>query len=91
MSDISAKRFLVGGKVQGVYYRRSAQKCAQELRLAGWVRNLPDGSVEAYACGPYDALECFAAWLQRGPKFARVSRVDIEPAEVVELDGFEVR
>ncbi len=73
-------RFLVEGRVQGVFYRVWTQAQAQELSLRGWVRNLPDGRVEALAVGAADDLDELERRLQQGPPSARVSRVLREAA-----------
>lgn len=69
---------LVTGRVQGVFYRASALEEAQRLGLTGWVRNLPDGGVEAVAEGPREAVEGFVAWCREGPPAARVDDVRVE-------------
>jgi acylphosphatase len=66
----------IRGKVQGVSYRESARIEALRLGLTGWVRNLPDSSVEAVVEGPVEALEAFVTWCHRGPTLARVSGVE---------------
>ena len=65
-------RCYISGTVQGVWYRASAKEQADELNLTGWARNLPDGRVEVVACGSEKQLEVFYAWLQHGPKRAKV-------------------
>jgi acylphosphatase len=67
---------IVHGRVQGVFFRASAREEAERLGLGGWVRNLPDGTVEVDAAGAEGALRDFAAWLDRGPRGARVDRVE---------------
>lgn len=67
-------RFIVSGRVQGVGFRWSAQRRAEDLGLAGWVRNLPDGRVEVMAAG--DRLAELEEWLQEGPRWARVEAVE---------------
>jgi acylphosphatase len=67
----------VRGRVQGVWYRGSMQEEARRRRLTGWVRNRPDGSVEAEAQGPHDEIEALAAWARRGPTGARVDDVAV--------------
>jgi acylphosphatase len=67
---------VISGLVQGVFYRQSAVDEARSLGLDGWVRNLPDGSVEAEAEGERAAVEAFVAWCRRGPPSARVDRVE---------------
>jgi acylphosphatase len=71
---------LVYGCVQGVGFRYRARAEAVRLGVTGWVRNRPDGSVEAVAEGKCDAVATFAAWCRTGPPAARVSRVDEAPA-----------
>lgn len=70
-----AARFLVTGRVQGVFYRASTREAALRLGLDGVARNLPDGSVEVIASGDAAALEQLAVWLQQGPPMANVQAV----------------
>jgi acylphosphatase len=67
---------LVAGRVQGVGFRWAAQARALELHLHGWVRNLPDGRVEAEFEGDRDALDVMEAWCRQGPRAARVDLVE---------------
>ncbi|HEX3395547.1 MAG TPA: acylphosphatase [Steroidobacteraceae bacterium] len=69
------RRFLVIGKVQGVYFRHSARLEANRLNLRGSARNLPDGSVEVVAQGSAAAVAALHQWLKRGPAQARVDNV----------------
>jgi acylphosphatase len=73
--DEVVRRFLVFGKVQGVYFRHSARIEAKRLNLRGFARNLPDGSVEVVAHGAPAAVEELRAWLGRGPAQAKVAEV----------------
>jgi acylphosphatase len=68
---------VVRGRVQGVWFRASCRDEGERLGLAGWVRNCEDGSVEAAAEGPREALEEWVAWCRRGPPAARVTAVDL--------------
>jgi len=68
----------VSGRVQGVWFRASTRDKAEELSLKGWVRNLPDGRVEAVFEGDDRAVEEMVEWCRHGPPMARVDRVDIE-------------
>ena len=88
---IIAKHYRVFGRVQGVFYRSSARGEALDLGLVGWVRNLADGSVEAYACGKAESLRQFEAWLATGPCHAEVREVVVSAAAVEVLSDFEVR
>jgi acylphosphatase len=81
-------RCLVGGRVQGVYFRASARDQAQRLGVSGYARNLPDGRVEVLACGPRHALAVFKAWLHRGPAAADVTTVECESVARELSDGF---
>lgn len=69
------RRFLVVGRVQGVFYRAATQDTARRLGLTGWVRNLADGNVELVACGNAAKLEEMEQWLWQGPPHARVAQV----------------
>jgi len=68
----------VSGRVQGVWFRASTRDKAEELSLKGWVRNLPDGRVEAIFEGDDRAVEEMVEWCRHGPPMARVDTVDIE-------------
>jgi len=85
------KRFVVTGRVQGVFYRGSARDTARRLGLGGWVRNCSDGSVELVACGEARALAELEEWLWQGPEQARVEAVLQEAVELKHFAGFEVR
>ena len=83
MSDAKqARRYFVSGSVQGVGFRYFAQNVAEKLHLSGFVRNLHDGRVEAFACGTVKQLDEFRAALERGPRFSKVEHVVEEPAEI---------
>jgi acylphosphatase len=70
-----ARRFVVSGKVQGVFFRASTAKIAEPLGVRGFARNLPDGSVEVLALGDAESLATLAGWLRQGPPLARVDDV----------------
>lgn len=77
---MSAARFLVSGRVQGVSFRAATREQAERLGLRGHARNLADGRVEVLAIGSDEALERLAQWLRHGPPLARVERVEREAA-----------
>jgi acylphosphatase len=77
-----AKRYLVSGMVQGVGFRYFAQHAAEKLQLRGYVRNLRDGRVEAYAIGTLEQLASFRAALEHGPRFSSVAEVHEEAARL---------
>ncbi|MCB0589508.1 MAG: acylphosphatase [Phaeodactylibacter sp.] len=81
----------IKGKVQGVWYRASARRKAEELSLSGFVRNEADGSVYAEAEGDEEALQAFVRWCKQGPEMARVEKVDVEEAPLRGSELFEVQ
>lgn len=88
---LAARRFLVSGKVQGVFFRASTARRAEELGLRGYARNLPDGRVEVLAVGNATSLQSLAGWLRQGPPRARVTAVVAEEqaaAEFLDLPDF---
>lgn len=72
-----ALRAWVSGRVQGVGFRQATVEQAQRLGVSGWVRNLPDGRVEAWLEGEEPHVDALAAWLRKGPPAAAVTRVEI--------------
>jgi acylphosphatase len=88
---ISCRRFLISGRVQGVFFRAGTQAEARRLGLAGHASNRPDGSVEVVARGERDAVEELAVWLRHGPSRARVDSVAQESIDCEALDGFTIR
>jgi acylphosphatase len=91
--DEVVRRFLVIGKVQGVFFRHSARLEAKRLYIRGVARNLPDGSVEVLAQGSVAAVNALHEWLKRGPVQARVD--DVQESDAGDrkdeiTSGFEV-
>lgn len=83
---------IIRGRVQGVWYRASAQRHAESLNLVGWVSNRPDGAVELVAEGPPPALEDLERWCAEGPPMARVTELETRRgAASGEFSSFEVR
>jgi acylphosphatase len=82
---------LVHGSVQGVGFRVSLLRAATARGVAGWVRNRPDGTVEAVLEGAPDVVESVVAWCRRGPRGAVVERLEVHREEPEGLAGFGVR
>ncbi len=85
------KRLVVHGAVQGVFFRATARRRADDLGVAGWVRNCPDGTVEAVVEGDPDAVERMVRFCRVGPEGARVDGMDEHDEPVEGLEGFGVR
>jgi acylphosphatase len=83
MQSLVARKFLISGDVQGVGYRFFAQRAAARHQVVGYVRNCPDGTVEALAEGPANNVESFKHDLAAGPQWALVQQVEeinLEPS-----------
>jgi acylphosphatase len=83
-------RCTIFGKVQGVFYRANTKNQAQKLGITGWVRNLPDGNVEALICGDENALLAMQQWLSTGPMLAHVTQIKIEESDEMVLEEFQI-
>ena len=83
-------RVHVRGRVQGVFFRMETRNRARSLGLAGWVRNCPDGTVEAVFEGDRARVESMVDWCARGPAGARVEGVDVKWEEPAGERGFAV-
>ena len=79
------------GRVQGVWFRANTKEMADKLGLKGWVRNMPDGSVEAVFEGDDENVEKAIEWCHRGPPLARVDRVEVEYEEPQGETEFRIR
>ena len=86
-----ARHVRVTGHVQGVFYRAWAQGQARELAISGWIRNCPDGSVEAHLQGEERDVDRMIDRMRRGPSNARVDDVAVEESEVGDAGRFELR
>lgn len=84
-------RVFVSGRVQGVFFRATTTEEASQLGLSGWVKNLPDGRVEAVFEGDPDAVADMIQWCHTGSPRAQVEDVDVVEEEPAGIDGFEVR
>ena len=71
----------ISGKVQGVFFRSSTKDMAKKSGLFGWVRNLPDGRVEAVFEGKKDSIEKMLDWCRKGPEYAKVMEVEVVPED----------
>ena len=85
------RRVVVHGQVQGVFFRDSARRRAQQHGVAGWVTNRWDGAVEAVFEGEPDAVERLVRFMHEGPRGAIVERADVIDEEPEGLRGFSVR
>lgn len=90
MTAIVARRCLVSGRVQGVFYRASTRQKAIDLGVSGYARNLPDGRVEVLAVGQASTVESLIAWLAVGPPASQVSGVEVSELELDQLDDVPV-
>ena len=84
------RHVVVQGQVQGVYFRDSVRQLARELGVSGWIRNRPDGAVEAALEGAPDAVERIIEWSHQGPLGARVDQVEVYEEQPSGETGFRV-
>lgn len=91
MSSLSRRRVVISGRVQGVWFRDTLRRRAEQRGVAGWARNTSAGTVEALLEGPPDAVDDVVAWCWIGPPDAHVDNVEITSEEPEHLTGFEVR
>ena len=91
MSDRIARTVVVSGRVQGVFFRDFTRREARRLGVDGWVRNRPDGKVEAHVEGAPHAVAQLVAWCRSGPRHADVDDVAVSAIEPEGFDRFDVR
>ena len=84
-------RVLISGRVQGVFFRDTCRRLAEQHGVAGWVRNLPDGRVEAVFEGPADDVCRLVDWARTGPRLAAVDDVAVQPEPPEGLSAFRLR
>lgn len=84
------RHLAITGLVQGVWYRESMREAAESLGVTGWVRNRPEGSVEAMIQGEERQVELLIEWCRQGPPLARVQSVDVHEGEG-DFDRFDKR
>ena len=90
--DPMARRFLVRGRVQGVGFRWFVEREAHILKIAGWVRNNPDSTVEVFAQGTRDQLAGLHQRLREGPRAARIDEVEVTDVDPTPgLTAFQIR
>lgn len=80
----------VSGRVQGVFYRDSTRRKANEFSVTGWVKNLEDGRVEALLSGDKKNVEALIDWMKVGPPAAQVTHVKIENIEPIDFPSFDI-
>ncbi|HIE35461.1 MAG TPA: acylphosphatase [Campylobacterales bacterium] len=83
-------RFLVSGRVQGVWYRKFTKDVADDLGISGYARNLTDGRVEVVATLKEEQFDAFLEALKKGPMMAKVANIDIEELDKEYKNGFEI-
>jgi acylphosphatase len=88
---VIARRVLVGGEVQGVFFRDSCAREARRWGVAGWVRNRADGRVEAWFEGDAQAVEKLLTWCRQGPPRARVERVEVGEERPAAVQDFRIQ
>jgi acylphosphatase len=86
-----ARRLVVSGRVQGVFFRDCMRREAHRLGVAGWVANHADGTVRAHLEGEPDAVAALVLWARTGPRHAAVEDLRVEVAEPAGSDRFDVR
>lgn len=89
-SGETCRRFIITGRVQGVFFRDSTRRVALRLGLTGHARNRSDGTVEVLACGPADGVDKLEQWLQDGPRMAAVAGVRGETVDVRKPREFSI-
>ena len=85
------RRVVVHGQVQGVFFRDTTRRLAQQRGVSGWISNRPDGAVEAVFEGDEDAVDRLVDFSRRGPRGAQVDSVEVATEEPEGLTGFSIR
>ena len=91
MSETIARNVVVHGQVQGVFFRDSTRREAARLGVTGWVRNCPDGTVQAHLEGPPEAVAQLVRWCREGPRHADVHDVEVGEVQPAGCARFEIR
>ena len=87
---MTRRRVIVHGRVQGVFFRDTARRMASSRGVAGWVRNNPDGTVEAVFEGSEEPVDSMVRFCEQGPRGADVERIEVFDEEPEGLDGFAI-
>ena len=90
MADAVRFRVLVSGRVQGVFFRDTCRRLAEQNGVSGWVRNLPDGRVEAVFEGPDEAVDRLVDWAHHGPRHAVVDQIAVQAEPPEGLNTFRI-
>ena len=91
-NDTTTRRYIITGRVQGVWFRDSTRQQAVELGISGYAANLPDGTVEVLARGPRASVRALHSWLHEGPPLAVVDTVEeVDVGTNATAQGFEIR
>ncbi len=85
-----ARRLVIHGRVQGVFFRDTMRSLAREAGVSGWAANSHEGTVEAHLEGPAEAVERVVAFCREGPEWARVERVEVSEGSLEGLSGFQI-
>jgi len=89
--EVVARRLTASGRVQGVFFRDGTQREAARLGVTGWVRNCPDGTLEAHAEGPAAAVAELVRWCREGPRHADVEELRVSEIAPQGCTRFEIR
>ena len=81
---------LISGKVQGVFFRATAKKIAQQLKITGWIKNTPKGDVEALVTGQTEAVKDFITWCKSGPERASVKDIVLTSQAHTPFEDFSI-
>lgn len=91
MEKINSIRVFISGRVQGVFFRAETKKMADSVGIKGWVRNMPDGRVEAVFQGNDEQLSRMTEWCKKGPRLSRVTGIEVSDEMVPEeFTSFEI-
>lgn len=89
--DVVARDLVIHGRVQGVFFRDTLRRVAEDAGVSGWAENRDEGTVEAHLEGPSDAIQRVVAFCREGPDRADVASVDVSEGSAQGVSGFEIR